>query len=111
METRSRVNDVLLRSDDIRMADMDISEDGETELYHVVWFCFCPKQEIASHSIKTLSCLFFIFSEDFASPEPAAIEEDEAEQELQKQLEKQRKLRQKQMLKDSGERVSVIEEC
>ncbi|XP_057216875.1 U4/U6.U5 tri-snRNP-associated protein 1 [Triplophysa rosa] len=71
METTSRVNDVLLRSDDIRMADMDISED-----------------------------------EDFALPEPAAIEEDEAEQELQKQLEKQRKLRQKLMLKDSGERVA-----
>lgn len=30
LETPSRVTDVLLRSDDIRMADMDISEDGET---------------------------------------------------------------------------------
>uniref|UniRef100_A0A671SC91 U4/U6.U5 tri-snRNP-associated protein 1-like n=1 Tax=Sinocyclocheilus anshuiensis TaxID=1608454 RepID=A0A671SC91_9TELE len=58
-------------SDDIRMADMDISDD-----------------------------------EDFTPPEPTALEEDEAEQELQKQLEKQRKLRQKQMLKDSGEKVA-----
>uniref|UniRef100_A0A3P9MSB0 Spliceosome associated factor 1, recruiter of U4/U6.U5 tri-snRNP n=1 Tax=Poecilia reticulata TaxID=8081 RepID=A0A3P9MSB0_POERE len=32
---------------------------------------------------------------------------DEAEQELQKQLEKQRKLRQKQLLKDSGEKVAA----
>uniref|UniRef100_A0A8C2Q442 Spliceosome associated factor 1, recruiter of U4/U6.U5 tri-snRNP n=1 Tax=Cyprinus carpio TaxID=7962 RepID=A0A8C2Q442_CYPCA len=44
--------------------------------------------------------------EDFTPPEPTALEEDEAEQELQKQLEKQRKLRQKQMLKDSGEKVA-----
>uniref|UniRef100_A0A9J8DKH2 Spliceosome associated factor 1, recruiter of U4/U6.U5 tri-snRNP n=1 Tax=Cyprinus carpio carpio TaxID=630221 RepID=A0A9J8DKH2_CYPCA len=43
--------------------------------------------------------------EDFTPPEPTALEEDEAEQELQKQLEKQRKLRQKQMLKDSGEKL------
>uniref|UniRef100_A0A8C9WNL8 Spliceosome associated factor 1, recruiter of U4/U6.U5 tri-snRNP n=1 Tax=Scleropages formosus TaxID=113540 RepID=A0A8C9WNL8_SCLFO len=34
-----------------------------------------------------------------------ALEEDEVEQELQKQLEKQRKLRQKQLLRDSGEKV------
>uniref|UniRef100_A0AAY4A0B3 U4/U6.U5 tri-snRNP-associated protein 1 n=1 Tax=Denticeps clupeoides TaxID=299321 RepID=A0AAY4A0B3_9TELE len=39
---------------------------------------------------------------------PAMIEEDEAEQELEKQLEKQRKLKQKQLLKDSGEKVSVL---
>ncbi|XP_042341692.1 U4/U6.U5 tri-snRNP-associated protein 1 [Plectropomus leopardus] len=58
-------------SDDIRTAEMDISDD-----------------------------------EDFTSPEPAVIEEDEAEQELQKQLEKQRKLKQKQLLKDSGEKVA-----
>nr|XP_055036227.1 U4/U6.U5 tri-snRNP-associated protein 1 [Misgurnus anguillicaudatus] len=70
VETSSKATDVVLQSDDIRMADMDISDD-----------------------------------EDFASPEPAGIEEDEAEQELQKQLEKQRKLRQKRLLKDSGERV------
>uniref|UniRef100_A0A1A8JA59 Squamous cell carcinoma antigen recognised by T cells n=1 Tax=Nothobranchius kuhntae TaxID=321403 RepID=A0A1A8JA59_NOTKU len=44
--------------------------------------------------------------ENFTPPEPAVIEEDEAEQELQKQLEKQRKLRQKQLLKDSGEKVA-----
>lgn len=58
-------------SDDIRMAEMDISDD-----------------------------------ENFTPPEPAVVEEDEAEQELQKQLEKQRKLRQKLLLKDSGERVA-----
>lgn len=39
---------------------------------------------------------------------PAALEEDEAEQELQKQLEKGRKLRQMQQLKDSGEKVVEI---
>ncbi|XP_042296001.1 U4/U6.U5 tri-snRNP-associated protein 1 isoform X3 [Sceloporus undulatus] len=39
---------------------------------------------------------------------PAALEEDEAEQELQKQLEKGRKLRQIQQLKDSGEKVIEI---
>ncbi|XP_051733386.1 U4/U6.U5 tri-snRNP-associated protein 1 [Ctenopharyngodon idella] len=71
VQTISKLSDVLQRSDDIRMADMDISDD-----------------------------------EDFVSPEPTVLEEDEAEQELQKQLEKQRKLRQKQMLKDSGERVA-----
>lgn len=60
-----------LLSDDIRTAEMDISDD-----------------------------------EDFAAPEPAVLEEDEAEQELQKQLEKQRKLKQKQLLKDSGEKVA-----
>ncbi|XP_034043604.1 U4/U6.U5 tri-snRNP-associated protein 1 [Thalassophryne amazonica] len=58
-------------SDDVRAAEMDISED-----------------------------------EDFTPTEPAVIEEDEAEQELQKQLEKQRKLKQKQLLKDSGEKVA-----
>ncbi|XP_051941139.1 U4/U6.U5 tri-snRNP-associated protein 1 [Hippocampus zosterae] len=58
-------------SDDIRTADMDISDD-----------------------------------EDFTPPEPSVIEEDEAEQELQKQLEKQRKLRQKRLLKDSGEKIA-----
>lgn len=58
-------------SDDVRMAEMDISDE-----------------------------------EDFALPDPAVIEEDEAEQELQKQLEKQRKLKQKQLLKDSGEKVA-----
>lgn len=71
IETSSKAIDVLQQSDDIRMADMDISDD-----------------------------------EDFTPPEPAVLEEDEAEQELQKQLEKQRKLRQKQMLKDSGEKVA-----
>ncbi|XP_070684251.1 U4/U6.U5 tri-snRNP-associated protein 1 [Pempheris klunzingeri] len=59
-------------SDDIRTAEMDISDNDD----------------------------------DFTPPEPAAIEEDEAEQELQKQLEKQRKLKQKQLLKDSGEKVA-----
>ncbi|XP_057699482.1 U4/U6.U5 tri-snRNP-associated protein 1 [Corythoichthys intestinalis] len=44
--------------------------------------------------------------DDFAPPEPAVLEEDEAEQELQKQLEKQRKLRQKKLLKDSGEKIA-----
>ncbi|XP_015239368.1 PREDICTED: U4/U6.U5 tri-snRNP-associated protein 1 [Cyprinodon variegatus] len=58
-------------SDDIRMAEMDISDE-----------------------------------DDYVPPEPTVIEEDEAEQELQKQLEKQRKLRQKQLLKDSGEKVA-----
>ncbi|KAM3623993.1 uncharacterized protein V6R79_017809 [Siganus canaliculatus] len=58
-------------SDDIRTAEMEISDE-----------------------------------EDFTPPEPVALEEDEAEQELQKQLEKQRKLKQKQLLKDSGEKVA-----
>ncbi|XP_073680732.1 U4/U6.U5 tri-snRNP-associated protein 1 [Garra rufa] len=71
METISKASDILQQSDDIRMADMDISDD-----------------------------------EDFTPPGPIALEEDEAEEELQKQLEKQRKLRQKQMLKDSGEKVA-----
>ncbi|XP_068607188.1 U4/U6.U5 tri-snRNP-associated protein 1 [Brachionichthys hirsutus] len=57
-------------SDDVRMAEMDISDE-----------------------------------DDFTPPEPTVLEEDEAEQELQKQLEKQRKLKQKQLLKDSGEKV------
>ncbi|XP_067441150.1 U4/U6.U5 tri-snRNP-associated protein 1 [Thunnus thynnus] len=71
-EEESRIPNVVPQmSDDIRMAEMDISED-----------------------------------EDFTPPEPAVIEEDEAEQELQKQLEKQRKLKQKQLLKDSGEKVA-----
>ncbi|KAF7697228.1 U4/U6.U5 tri-snRNP-associated protein 1 [Silurus meridionalis] len=64
------ITDTLLQSDDIRTADMDISDE-----------------------------------DDFVTPEPEVIEEDEAELELQKQLEKQRKLRQKQLLKDSGEKV------
>lgn len=70
-EESTMPNVVPQMSDDIRMAEMDISDD-----------------------------------EDFTPPEPAAIEEDEAEQELQKQLEKQRKLKQKQLLKDSGEKVA-----
>lgn len=70
-EQSSLPHDIPQMSDDIRMEEMDISDD-----------------------------------EDFAPPEPAVIDEDEAEQELQKQLEKQRKLRQKQLLKDSGEKVA-----
>ncbi|XP_061684947.1 U4/U6.U5 tri-snRNP-associated protein 1 [Syngnathoides biaculeatus] len=62
---------VTQMSDDVRTAEMDISED-----------------------------------EDFMAPEPAVLEEDEAEQELQKQLEKQRKLRQKQLLGDAGEKIA-----
>lgn len=70
-EESSQPHNVPQMSDDIRTAEMDISDD-----------------------------------EDFTPPEPAVIEEDEAEQELQKQLEKQRKLKQKQLLKDSGEKVA-----
>ncbi|TRY54150.1 hypothetical protein DNTS_034832 [Danionella cerebrum] len=70
MEDISGGRDVPRQSDDVRMADMDISDE-----------------------------------DDFEPPEPSALEEDEAEDELQKQLEKQRILRQKQLLKDSGERV------
>lgn len=65
------LNDLAQMSDDIRTAEMDISDE-----------------------------------DDFVSPEPAVLEEDEAEQELQKQLDKQRKLKQKQLLKDSGEKVA-----
>lgn len=61
----------VLLSDDVRTAEMDISDE-----------------------------------EEFEAPEPTVLEEDEAEQELQKQLEKQRKLKQKQLLKDSGEKVA-----
>lgn len=64
-------NDLAQMADDIRTAEMDISDE-----------------------------------DDFVSPEPAVLEEDEAEQELQKQLDKQRKLKQKQLLKDSGEKVA-----
>lgn len=67
----SGMNELPQMSDDVRMAEMDISDE-----------------------------------EDFTPPEPSVIEEDEAEQELHKQLEKQRKLRQKQLLKDSGEKVA-----
>ncbi|XP_067113694.1 U4/U6.U5 tri-snRNP-associated protein 1 [Osmerus mordax] len=69
-EGNSTSIDVPQQSDDVRTADMEISDE-----------------------------------EDFVSPEPAVMEEDEAEAELQKQLEKQRKLKQKQLLKDSGEKV------
>lgn len=67
----AQANVVPQMSDDIRMAEMEMSDD-----------------------------------EDFTPPESTVIEEDEAEQELQKQLEKQRKLRQRQLLKDSGEKVA-----
>lgn len=70
-EENSLPHDRPQMSDDIRMAEMDISDE-----------------------------------EDFAPPEPAVLDEDEAEQELQKQLEKQRKLKQKQLLRDSGEKVA-----
>ncbi|KAM6940646.1 U4/U6.U5 tri-snRNP-associated protein 1 [Xenentodon cancila] len=70
-ETSSLPHEIPQMSDDVRMAEMDISDD-----------------------------------EDFIPPEPTVMEEDEAEQELQKQLSKQRKLKQKQLLKDSGEKVA-----
>ncbi|XP_005936818.1 U4/U6.U5 tri-snRNP-associated protein 1 [Haplochromis burtoni] len=70
-EEKEVTHEIPLLSDDIRMAEMDISDD-----------------------------------EEFTPPEPAVIEEDEAEQELQKQLEKQRKLKQMQLLKDSGAKVA-----
>ncbi|MBN3309430.1 SNUT1 protein, partial [Amia calva] len=43
--------------------------------------------------------------DEIETPGPTLLEEDEAELELQKQLEKQRRLRQKQLLKDSAEKV------
>ncbi|XP_023650878.1 U4/U6.U5 tri-snRNP-associated protein 1 [Paramormyrops kingsleyae] len=65
-------NDVLQKSDDTRLEDMDISED-----------------------------------EDFGAPRGKVnLEEDEAELELQKQLEKQRRLKQNQLMQDSGEKVA-----
>ncbi|KAI1903209.1 hypothetical protein AGOR_G00024870 [Albula goreensis] len=70
-EEASEAADVIQRSDDNRLEDMDISDD-----------------------------------EEYSPPEPAVLEEDEAEMELQKQLEKQRRLKQKQMLRDSGEKVA-----
>ncbi|XP_061574879.1 U4/U6.U5 tri-snRNP-associated protein 1 [Cololabis saira] len=70
-EETSWPHEIPQMSDDVRMAEMEISDD-----------------------------------EDFTPPEPTVIEEDEAEQELQKQLSKQRKLKQKQFLKDSGEKVA-----
>lgn len=69
-ESQDRGEEAPQMSDDIRMAEMDMSDE-----------------------------------DDYVPPEPAVMEEDEVEQELQKQLEKQRKLRQKQLLKDSGEKV------
>ncbi|XP_029949906.1 U4/U6.U5 tri-snRNP-associated protein 1 [Salarias fasciatus] len=71
LEETKLPQDAPQMSDDIRMAEMDISDE-----------------------------------EDFTPPDPVGIEEDEAEQELQKQLEKQRKLKQKQLVKDSGEKVA-----
>uniref|UniRef100_UPI0037E916CA U4/U6.U5 tri-snRNP-associated protein 1 n=1 Tax=Semicossyphus pulcher TaxID=241346 RepID=UPI0037E916CA len=70
-EESTTSHSIPLLSDDIRTAEMEMSDD-----------------------------------EDFTPPEPTVFEEDEAEQELQKQLEKQRKLKQKQLLKDSGEKVA-----
>lgn len=87
--------DLLQQSDDIRTADMDISDEGEGRL------------QIRGGGGKSIVLKCFILSDDFVSPEPETIEEDEAELELQKQLEKQRKLKQKQLLKDSGEKVSI----
>ncbi|XP_074549252.1 U4/U6.U5 tri-snRNP-associated protein 1 [Halichoeres trimaculatus] len=72
-EEGKMTQNIPLLSDDIRTAEMDISDEDD---------------------------------DDFTSMEPAVLEEDEAEQELQKQLEKQRKLKQKQLLKDSGEKVA-----
>ncbi|MGH0189097.1 UNVERIFIED_CONTAM: hypothetical protein FKN15_033326 [Acipenser sinensis] len=54
------------------------------------------------------ACVCVCVADDFEVPEAVAIEEDEAELELQAQLEKQRKLRQKQLLEDSGEKVVRI---
>ncbi|CAN9510236.1 unnamed protein product [Ophioblennius macclurei] len=71
LEDTKLPEDAPQTSDDIRMAEMEISDE-----------------------------------EEFTAPDPVGIEEDEAEQELQKQLEKQRKLKQKQLLKDSGEKVA-----
>ncbi|XP_075947581.1 U4/U6.U5 tri-snRNP-associated protein 1 [Anarhichas minor] len=65
------ISDTPRMSDDVRMAEMEMSDD-----------------------------------EGFTPAEPVVFEEDEAEQELQKQLEKQRKLKQRQLLKDSGEKVA-----
>ncbi|KAJ8396434.1 hypothetical protein AAFF_G00017400 [Aldrovandia affinis] len=44
--------------------------------------------------------------DDFTPPEPTMLEEDEAELELQKQLEKQRRLKQRQLLRGSGEKMA-----
>lgn len=70
-EETAVASNVPQMSDDVRMAEMEMSDE-----------------------------------EDFTVPESTVFEEDEAEQELQKQLEKQRKLKQRQLLKDSGEKVA-----
>lgn len=57
--------------------------------------------------LLNMVCYSLLVLDEFVPPEPETIEEDEAEQELQKQLEKQRKLKQKQLMKDSGEKVNI----
>lgn len=104
------------------MADMDISDEGNNFLMYKVktWFFIFWRHLFLSVGISfeiqmnciSILCIYSFslsFSEDFVPPESTVLEEDEAEQELQKQLEKQRKLRQKRMLKDSGERVSTFQ--
>lgn len=83
-----------------RQVDEDANE-GENEWEEKRW-----PHEIPQMSDDIRMAEMDMSDEDFEPPESTVIEEDEAEQELQKQLEKQRKLRQKQLLKDSGEKVA-----
>lgn len=90
-------------SDDTRVENMDISDEGEGPACGVG----DPKGLGRSRRWSEWASPVSPPEEGAAlqSGSPEVLEEDEAELELQKQLEKGRRLRQLQQLRDSGEKV------
>lgn len=97
------------QSDDTRVENMDISDEGEGRSRLRVGGEGRAKRPRARRGSKRGSPVFP--PEEGGAPQagsPEVLEEDEAELELQKQLEKGRRLRQLQQLqqlRDSGEKV------
>lgn len=98
------------QSDDTRVENMDISDEGEgpaAERGQRGWDegpggARGPGEDLSRQATSVSP------PEEGGAPRsgsPEVLEEDEAELELQKQLEKGRRLRQLQQLRDSGEKV------
>jgi len=94
-------------SDDTRVENMDISDEGEGPACGVGDPKGLGRSRRWSERASPVSP-----PEEGAvlqSGSPEVLEEDEAELELQKQLEKGRRLRQLQQLRDSGEKVRGLQ--
>ena len=97
------------QSDDTRVENMDISDEGEGPRQLRVGGGAGGRAQGPRGRPEQASPVFPPEEGGGPSPgSPEVLEEDEAELELQKQLEKGRRLRQLQQLRDSGEKVGIL---